>query len=185
MSSWEFKSSRRKCANERKRRDHDNTLHNYIKRLQSDSRNIMKQQDNCQNSDLRESENEHECYCWSSRNLHESQRMLSLRLRESEVKEYAIIRIEVYENQENRHECYCQFSRDLMLMTQRIKQCSRVIERKSREHNYAQRTLMSCITWRHHSSACDRSQFNNENVVIKRKDNCQNSDLWKSKLFRE
>ncbi len=63
LSSWEFKSSRRACANKRKRRNHDNTLHNYIKRLQSNSWNITKQWNNCQNSDLRKSENKHECYC--------------------------------------------------------------------------------------------------------------------------
>ncbi len=53
----------------------------------------MKQQDNFQNSDLWESKNKHECYCWSSKILHESQRILSLRLQESENKEYAIIKI--------------------------------------------------------------------------------------------
>ncbi len=72
-----------------------------------------------------------------------------------------------------------------MLATWRIRQCTHVIKRNSWEHNYAQQTLMLCIAWRHCSSACDHSQFNNENVVIKRENNCQNSDLWESELFKE
>ncbi len=72
-----------------------------------------------------------------------------------------------------------------MLATWRIKQCSRVIETESWEHNYTQWTLMSCFAWCHRSSACNHSQFNNENVVIKKENNCQNSDLWESELFRE
>ena len=56
-----------------------------------------------------------------------------------------------------------------MLATWRIRQCTHVIKRNSWEHNYAQQTLMLCIAWRHCSSACDHSQFNNENVVLKEK----------------
>ncbi len=93
LSSWKFKSSQHACAIERKHQDHDNTLHNYIKCLQSDSWNITKQWDNCQNSNLQESKNKHECYCWSFKILHELQRMFNLRLQELENKEYVIIRI--------------------------------------------------------------------------------------------
>ncbi len=31
----------------------------------------------------------------------------------------------------------------------------------------------------------EMKQFNNENVVIKKENNCQNSDLWKSEFFKE
>ncbi len=31
----------------------------------------------------------------------------------------------------------------------------------------------------------EMKQFNNENIVIKKKNNCQNSDLWESEFFKE
>ncbi len=92
LSSWKFKSNWHACANERKHQDHDNTLHNYIKRLQSNSWNIMKQWDNCQNSDLQESENRHECYCWSFRDFTWVAENAKSTSQESKTKEYAIIR---------------------------------------------------------------------------------------------
>ncbi len=93
LSSWEFKSSRRACANERKRWDYDNTLHKYIKRLQSNSQNTTKQRDNYQNSDLQESENRYKCYCWSSRDSTWVAKNAQSTSQESKIKEYAIVRI--------------------------------------------------------------------------------------------
>ncbi len=45
-------------------------------------------------------------------------------------------------------------------------------------------TMMHSELW-YHALHEEMKQFNNENIVIKKRDNCQNSALWKSEFFKE
>ncbi len=75
----------------------------------------MRQQNNCQNSDLQNSKNKHEQYCWSFKDftwIAENVQFTFIRIRRWKIYYHQYLNLE---ESENKHECYCWLSKNSML----------------------------------------------------------------------